>query len=162
MEPTLDKIRTAAARFWDKVAVGDPAACWDWHAYQDAKGYGVIIIGRKTQKAHRIAWALWNDKTPPAGLVVMHTCDNRACCNPHHLTLATQAENMADCFTKNRHAKGEKINTAKLTEDQVKEIRRRFDAKENRTKLAREFNISHRHLYDIGNRTRWTHLETAQ
>lgn len=38
----------------------------------------------------------------PAGMIVMHTCDNPPCCNPSHLVLGTQAENLADMRAKGR------------------------------------------------------------
>ena len=38
----------------------------------------------------------------PKGLLVMHKCDTRACCNPDHLQLGTQKDNMADCAAKGR------------------------------------------------------------
>jgi hypothetical protein len=52
-------------------------------------------------KAHRVAWTLANGPIP-AGMHVLHTCDNPPCCNPGHLWLGTQADNMADMARKGR------------------------------------------------------------
>ena len=38
----------------------------------------------------------------PKGKVVMHLCDNRKCCNPRHLSIGTQKENLLDMRTKQR------------------------------------------------------------
>lgn len=72
--------------------------------------------------AHRVAWRLFRGPIPE-GLLVLHHCDNPKCCNPIHLFLGTQADNMADKCAKGRQAKGSKHGRAKLTEGEVAEIR---------------------------------------
>ena len=39
----------------------------------------------------------------PKGMIVRHTCDNRACINPMHLQIGTHADNMRDMATRGRH-----------------------------------------------------------
>ena len=52
--------------------------------------------------AHRVAYEHKHGPIPK-GMVVMHLCDNPACCNPDHLTLGTNKENMYDSVLKGRH-----------------------------------------------------------
>jgi hypothetical protein len=52
-------------------------------------------------RAHRFAWIEANGPVP-AGLHVLHTCDNPLCVRPSHLWLGTQAENLADMTAKGR------------------------------------------------------------
>ncbi|MCC7462392.1 MAG: HNH endonuclease [Gammaproteobacteria bacterium] len=81
--------------------------------------------------------------TIPAGLHVLHRCDNRACTNPSHLFLGTHAENMADMVAKRRHAYGDRQRTRKLDQNQVRAIRwlARHDPAPHRV-LAHEFGVS--------------------
>ena len=88
----------------------------------------------------------------------------RACCNPAHLFLATHDENMADCKAKARHVHGERSAQAKLTDAQVREIRRLYrktgPRRGNGTELAARFGVSKGTISEIANsnRRRWSHL----
>ena len=62
---------------------------------------------------HRIAWEAHNAEPIPEGMVVMHTCDNRACFNPQHLRLGTQSDNIRDCVSKGRHSSYNRRGTGK-------------------------------------------------
>jgi hypothetical protein len=64
--------------------------------------------------------------------------------NPDHLFLGTGEDNMRDRDSKGRQTQGEKHHDAKLTVEQVKEIRLRYTSgsKKNGIRpLAREFGI---------------------
>lgn len=63
------------------------------------------------------------------GGVVLHTCDNPSCVNPVHLLLGTQADNMADKYSKGRQALGVGLPQAKLTVSDVIECRMRYKAR---------------------------------
>lgn len=128
------KATPLAERFWPKVDKGGPDDCWDWIAKRRISGYGVIQEagrGSKALLAHRAAWILTNGPIPKGGgyhgIIVMHTCDNRLCCNPAHLRLGTQADNVRDMDKKGRRVskppRGEKHHNSKLTDSIVREIR---------------------------------------
>lgn len=57
---------------------------------------------------------------------VLHKCDVRHCCNPDHLFLGTNVENMHDRNQKRRQAYGIRHADAKLTDDLVREARRMY------------------------------------
>lgn len=110
--------------------------------------------------AHRLAYEVAYGEIPP-GLVVRHSCDNPPCCNPNHLLLGSQLDNMQDMVRRKRKKiilRGEASHTAKLTEEAVREIRRRVGAGETRTVLARELGVA---IGTVGNafagRT-WSHV----
>ena len=117
-----------AERFWRYVFKGEPHECWLWRGGQNNDGYGVIATGGvpTMTTAHRASWALHNQAIEE-GLHVLHRCDTPACVNPAHLFLGTNRDNIMDCVAKGRRhmpdAKGERNGYAKLTDEEVRQIR---------------------------------------
>lgn len=150
-------------RFWLKVDQrGGPGACHPWTAARD-RGYGKFTIRGKGQfRAHRLAYELTIGPIPE-GLNVLHHCDNPPCCNPAHLFLGTQQDNVNDMYAKGRGncSTGERSWRAKLTANDVREIRRRFklrDPKNGLKPLAREFHVDHTTIRAIVKRRSWKAL----
>lgn len=136
-------------RFWEKVNKTDD--CWEWTAALNSSGYGTISVNGKERRAHRISWQL-HYGTIPEGMLVCHKCDNRKCVNPDHLFLGTNSDNIHDCCVKGRRPRqsGENNNSAKLTSDDVEEIRDLYKGKNfNCRQLAKIFNISTSHVAGI-------------
>lgn len=124
--PYTDKQRAGLEdRFWPKVDTRGPDECWEWTACVDKWGYGRLSRpgdrGRVFM-AHRLALLLAGASLAP-GDVVMHSCDNRRCCNPAHLAIGTHQANARDAVMRNRVAHGAKHYRAKLNPDAVRRIR---------------------------------------
>jgi hypothetical protein len=107
-----------------------------------------------TQRVHRVAYAMGHGI--PEGLHVLHKCDNKLCVRPSHLFLGTNADNMADRDTKGRQAKGASSGSAKLTETQVKAIRR--DTRTQRV-IGKDYGVSHALIGYIKRNEAWTHVK---
>lgn len=122
-------MNSVAERFWSKVGETSDTDCQPWLSATNAKGYGLVHYKRRSTLAHRVAWELTQGPIP-TGLCVLHRCDNPACCNPTHLFLGTNRDNVADRHAKGRngHLPGEHHGRAKLTNAQAHEIRERYAA----------------------------------
>jgi hypothetical protein len=93
------------ARFLKRLRVTG-GGCWEWTGATVPGGYGRLRgDDARSTLAHRAAW-LWANGPFPDGLKVCHRCDNPPCCNPEHLFLGTQLENMRDCVAKGRFRGG--------------------------------------------------------
>ncbi len=58
--------------------------------------------------AHRCSFIEFKGKIPE-GLLVCHSCDNRACINPDHLWVGSQKENAIDSVKKGRASLGKNL-----------------------------------------------------
>jgi hypothetical protein len=102
--------------------VNQTDTCWLWTGPVNNGGYGKFWLSGRTVGAHRLAYTLANGPIPP-GLVVRHTCDVPACVNPEHLLVGTQQDNENDKIARGRTPSAERNGRAKLTSDQVREMR---------------------------------------
>ena len=161
---------------------------WVWMGTTDSKGrYGVLRRGRRVLLAHRVAWEIKNGPIP-AGMAVCHTCDNPPCVRPDHLWLGTLAENIRDRDAKGRAATGDRNGArthperlprgdnhfrrcrpdlvlrgsahgrARLTEDQVLDIRARCAAGETRKAVADSYGVGRTLISQIALRQIWRHI----
>ena len=81
--------------------------CVVWSGYRHGGRYGRVRTGKTKVGAHRVAWELVHGLIP-AGLFVLHRCDNPPCVRIDHLFLGTPADNMRDMMEKGRSARGER------------------------------------------------------
>ncbi len=130
-------------RFWSKVAVSTENECWEWQANKNNKGYGMFsvdsYIGKKL--AHRLSYESKNGKIP-AGMHIMHSCDNPACVNPMHLSAGTAKDNMADCSRKFRFGR------MKLRDADVISLLRDYVAGMGRKSISMKYGISIKSVND--------------
>lgn len=152
-----------AARFWRRVKKSSMRACWPWQGGRLQDGYGMFSMRRASGhydpvRAHRAAW-LFSDGDP-SPLLVLHSCDNPLCCNPAHLFLGTQRDNMRDKHRKGRadDRRGELSATSKLTHAQAVAIKSALRDGVPAAQLASAYSMSRRAITDIGAGRRWKHI----
>jgi hypothetical protein len=133
--------------------------CWLWTASLN-HGYGQFHNKNGPRIASRIAYELWVGKITNE-LHVRHKCDEPSCCNPEHLELGTHQDNMNDMIERGRKnvAKGERHACAKLTDDDIREIRILFGFGFGHRELGRRFSIDHKAIGAILKRKTWKHVK---
>lgn len=148
-----------ADRFWAHVPHRPDVGCWLWNDIRDKKRYRSLSYKNKSRPAHRLSWELHFGEIPN-GLFVCHHCDTPLCVRPDHLFLGTNQENLQDAATKGRTAHGERNSRAKLTEPQVREIRRQYaQSKDGMYAIARSFSVTASCVWNIVNRYTWRHVD---
>lgn len=156
--------------FWSHLdKSSSPKGCWLWLLGRDRGGYGKTKHQGRSWRSHRLAWSLRNGPIPE-GLQVNHSCDVRLCCNPAHLTVGTQKDNIKEAVSRGRMAsgdrqglrknpasapRGERNGSAKLTADQALSIRRSSSPV---LQLASEFGVSKATVRFIKSRRIWKHI----
>ena len=133
-------------------------SCWLFTGCVNNTGYGQIRHNGKTMLAHRVAYELITGEEPNG--VLLHTCDTPLCCNPEHLTVGTQRDNLQDMRNKGRgvnppHVPGEKCGMSKLTDTKVKEIR---SSDLTQRQLATIYGVSQTTIGKILRRETWRHV----
>lgn len=149
--------RTAKERF-DAFWIPEPnSGCWLWLGMMYAK-YGGFKIGstrdgtRRQVYAHRFAYELTNRKVPD-GLFVLHSCDNKMCVNPDHLSVGTTSQNHKEAYA--RGLRKVQLGRAKLTPSDIHAIRQ---STEKQRVLAARYGVSGSRIADTRNLKTWKHI----
>ncbi len=113
-------------------------------------GYGKMNDGEgATVYTHRVAWMLETGEWPE--LPVLHRCDFTTCVRFAHLFLGTLADNNEDMVQKGRQS-------AKLTIERVRSIRRLLASGMLPTALAADFSVSEGTIRHIRDGRSWKHV----
>jgi hypothetical protein len=145
--------------FESKLMPVPECGCWLWTGATFSGGYGHILHEGKHCSAHRMAWEYYRGPIPE-GLSVLHKCDTPPCCNPDHLFLGTQMNNVHDMHRKGRWEPtplyGHENSMSKLTEDQAIDI---LWSKDASIVLSRLHGVSTATIKDIRSGRTWKHLD---
>lgn len=139
-------LKNAHVWFWTKVDIRGDGECWEWQGAKCTNGYGRYnkLWGRCMILAHRLAYWITTGVEPKK--LVLHSCDNRLCCNPAHLREGTHQDNANDAMARNRLPLGTKKPQSKLTPEAVAVIK---GSKKPHTRLAEEHGVSEATIRDI-------------
>lgn len=150
-------------RLWSKIDVRSENECWVWQGAKTTAGYGVIRINYILKYAHRLTWMLHYKSDIPKKGQICHTCDNPPCCNPAHLFLGSQADNMKDAANKGRIKekvhRGITHHTTHLKEKDIRKIRHLGQTDIPHQEIGNYFGISRMSVNDIIHKRTWQHID---
>ncbi len=125
--------------------------------------YGQTSLGGSRVVAHRAVWTLIRGPIP-SGMDLLHQCGQTLCVNPSHMRVGTHRENLAEAVAARGGVhwapKGEQCVKAKLSQEQVSDIRRRYADGERQSALASEYGVSQPSISYIVNGKRWSDSAT--
>lgn len=151
--------RGAPATFFSEtVLTHDGDDCLLWPYAIGSHGYGTITLNGELKLVHRAACEARHGRAPSPDLDAAHNCGSRACCNPKHLRWDTRSGNMEDMLAHDTHHRGGRQWMAKLTEPQVREIRR-LKLSMSLSELAARYGVSVGAIRGVVSRKTWVWLE---
>jgi hypothetical protein len=159
-------------RFWESIqarTVRTTNGCLEWTG-----SFNKIPIKKhngKTTSLRRLIYQRTRGDVPD-DMVVLMMCKNKVCINSLHMKLGTIEDREAlKCNSvpvgsangarlhPDRHPHGERVGTAKLTEDEVRIIRRRYaSGGESYQRLAIEYDVGKGTIACIIHRRTWSHI----
>lgn len=157
---------SVADRFWSHVVKTD--TCWLYGSKPSPHTYGCFNLNGKPRRASRVAYYLHYGEWPEP--LCLHSCDNKSCVNPEHLSAGTYKQNSIERFDRcpGNIACGERQGAVKLTDEQVIAIRKewtphqRGDWRTSNGKsiagLARKYGVARQAISVIVKEKGWKHL----
>lgn len=164
-DPLAGRVERGATQRW----IADNAdfnsdECLIWPFARASHGYGVTSFGGRHALAHRVMCEKVHGPAPTRQHEAAHSCGkgHEGCVNPKHLRWATKSENALDAMghgTKHTMLKGEGHKLAKLTEDDVRSIRRRRASGVSNVALSQEYRVNTSCISNVTTRKTWAHVE---
>jgi len=159
MSPRYGYGFTEEERFWSRIAVtANPNKCWLWLG-SVAGEYGTVTYRGRSRGTHCVAWAITNGRLPAKGKQILHSCDVKLCCNPSHLREGTLQENLREAAERNLTFQGENHRCAKLTADQVAQIKGLLKRSMPQRVIASQFGVSKTAIGHIHRGRSWRPIE---
>lgn len=126
--------------------------CFGWGGAKQ-KGYGCFTFNGKIVSAHRASWILNMGNIPPK-MHILHSCDNKECSNIEHLFIGNHKDNMLDMRNKGYYRQH-----AKLSKENVAEIKELLKTNIKQRDIAKKFNVDETTIHDIKFKKTWKSIE---
>lgn len=131
-------------RYHDLLDYTEPdGECLIYQGYTNQHGYGSATVAGKRVYVHRFFLALTKGPPTDEAPFAVRTCRNRACCNPAHLYWAPKSGRLDHRI----HARAK--TNRKLSDDDVRDIRRRWAEGTPQARLAEEYEVSGTSIWSV-------------
>lgn len=127
--------------------------CIVWPHSLTHDGYGRVLHGERHHYVNRLACEMAHGPGP--GMEAAHSCGTHACINQRHLSWKSHADNDADKELHGTRHRGDQHPLARLTSEQVAQIRQLRAAGEKRVTLAALYGCSPNNISNITNNRSW-------
>jgi len=134
--------------------------CLNWPFCRASSGYGLIKRNGKYERVHRLVCEHAHGASPSEQSAA-HNCGkgHLGCVAPKHIRWDTHAGNMADTAIHGTSKRGELKWCAKLTEKDVREIRKLAEFGPSINEIAKTFGVAYSTVHRIAHRQAWGWLE---
>jgi hypothetical protein len=145
--------------FIKQAIISNTDECIFWPYAKHRKGFGLVRHNGKTVVASRLVCELAFGAPKDTKLQAAHSCGNghRGCVNPRHLRWASRLENAADQIMHGTRKRGKKVNTCKLSEHDVRQIRALLPS-QSMSSIAAQFGVSVGAIKNIETGRNWAWL----
>lgn len=159
LEPSGITLANEARKFFYDVVLAHRDGCLFWPYAKDKNGYARINLEGHTVLAHRVVCRLFNGEPVPPRDKALHRCGrgHKGCVSPDCVHWGSDVDNQKDRVAHGTSNRGERQHSARLTENQIREIRS-LKGEESAVSLANRYGVSKWTIFDILNRRNWAWL----
>lgn len=141
-----------------RYVVNNETSCWECTSHHATKGYPKITRFGKHVKLSRYVFELFNKRKIKDDLHILHSCDNRHCINPDHLSEGTNDQNIAEKLERGRQKRGKDVRSP-IPDEKVLEIRRLTkEGTLTNAQIAKAYGVSEDKVSVIKHNKRWKNL----
>jgi hypothetical protein len=157
---SLGRVRRTALTYGNNGSVRKPSGVLSTRALPFGHRQVTVSINNvpATHLVHRLVAEAFLPAPADGQDCVCHRDDDPSNNSPRNLFWGTRSDNSDDKVRKGRQARGERVKSARLTESQVLDIRKRAISGENQYDLAREYGVTQSNISMIVNRVTWGHV----
>ena len=160
MTPSAFRDLVGNDRYIINRVVFRPDGCIAWVGPLNKHGYGRAIPHRAYgNDIHRYILSLKVQRCLGPDEFACHHCDVPCCVNPEHLYVGDAQTNVVDRGKRGRQAVGVAHGSAKLADNDIRQIRRLLAGGVSQRTIAVMFDISHTTVGNIKRGEIWSHVE---
>ena len=132
--------------------------CKEHNYSTSSSGYSNTTVNGVWTTRHKKAWEEYAGFKVPNGGVVRHSCHNKKCIEPTHLTLGTAKQNTEDSVNFGLMSHGDRHPMRKLTSTYVQEIKFLLSAGFRHDVIAEVYGVSRVTITDINTGKTWKNV----